>query len=698
MVFKKRLDYGFDAFSVSNVPRAPRSIRRRDRTKRTVDDNQICAFELLASLAGKLLEEKSESSAASNVFEGHGHVSIGKDVVKHEIEYDDKPLKTECVEHLSCKESVVASDWTTINIDNLKEFKHSENNAILECALTKMQSSYSEQTKSDLKFAICKDNVAYGSSPDDLEGCSPNFRELCDGICDNGVKREREAKGLKSGPFTVANNCPLKDPLHLSMPFLAPINTDKDVKLPSRNDSVPNASFSRHRNNIKLGSRDDDEKFSRFNKLSNRFKASRPPTRIEDQRIRKFLTSKYWKEAPKLRDFENFRADGEIKPLHRKRKTYYNYDTLHKRRKLFDDSSIVTSDGGIGSGSVSNSPEKAKNENKSSSVAMSHGACEISSLTGQLASHKSSDSHVKLNIKSFRIPELYIEVPESATVGSLKRTVMEAVTALLGGRIRVGVLFHGKKVRDDSRTLSQSGISSEDNLDALGFTLEPNLSIGPPHLCSEDHPLLLPCGAAPANLTSTRTTPAMDIKIPNATADPPLLTNSEKAMASNYKHTSSQTDILTDQKLSESRALVLVPAMNVEALSVVPANQKIRKSELAQRRTRRPFSVSEVEALVQAVEELGTGRWRDVKLRAFENADHRTYVDLKDKWKTLVHTAKISPQQRRGEPVPQELLDRVMTAHAYWSQHQAKQQGKHHTGTLRIIDSQAGRNGVAVAI
>lgn len=36
-----------------------------------------------------------------------------------------------------------------------------------------------------------------------------------------------------------------------------------------------------------------------------------------------------------------------------------------------------------------------------------------------------------------------------------------------------------------------------------------------------------------------------------------------------------------------------------------------------------------------------------------------------DKWKTLVHTASISPQQRRGEPVPQELLDRVLSAQAY---------------------------------
>lgn len=43
---------------------------------------------------------------------------------------------------------------------------------------------------------------------------------------------------------------------------------------------------------------------------------------------------------------------------------------------------------------------------------------------------------------------------------------------------------------------------------------------------------------------------------------------------------------------------------------------------------RRPFSVAEVETLVLAVEKIGTGRRRDVKLHAFDNAKHRTCVDL----------------------------------------------------------------------
>lgn len=60
-------------------------------------------------------------------------------------------------------------------------------------------------------------------------------------------------------------------------------------------------------------------------------------------------------------------------------------------------------------------------------------------------------------------------------------------------------------------------------------------------------------------------------------------------------------------------------------------------------------------------------------------------LGMQDKWKTLVHTARISPQQRRGEPVPQELLDRVLTAHAYWSQQQAKQQLKHQSETCLLL-------------
>lgn len=64
-----------------------------------------------------------------------------------------------------------------------------------------------------------------------------------------------------------------------------------------------------------------------------------------------------------------------------------------------------------------------------------------------------------------------------------------------------------------------------------------------------------------------------------------------------------------DKGMKDSKALVTVPEMDMEPLAVVPVHPKSSKrSEIVQRRIRRPFSVAEVEALVQAVEKLGTGR------------------------------------------------------------------------------------------
>lgn len=250
---------------------------------------------------------------------------------------------------------------------------------------------------------------------------------------------------------------------------------------------------------------------------------------------------------------------------------------------------------------------------------------------------------------------------------------MEAVTTILGDELHVGILLQGKKIRDDSKTLIQTGISQDDKRHRLGFMLEPRhnrisssynedpcfLTTGSqPKLSRQSTSLMLQQGTY--NVSRERST----VKIENcAEGDLNMVSSLGEASANN-------------NNMSKCRALVTVPAINMDALAVVPYRRKSGNSYFGQRRIRRPFSVLEVEALVQAVEKLGTGRWRDVKQRAFDHAKHRTYVDLKDKWKTLVHTARISPQQRRGEPVPQELLDRVLSAHAYWSQQQCKHQFK----------------------
>ncbi|QCD79695.1 hypothetical protein DEO72_LG2g9 [Vigna unguiculata] len=103
------------------------------------------------------------------------------------------------------------------------------------------------------------------------------------------------------------------------------------------------------------------------------------------------------------------------------------------------------------------------------------------------------------------------------------------------------------------------------------------------------------------------------------------------------------------------RINTISPGHQTESVSVhIPLTQEREGPSwhtIGQRRTRRPLSMDEIEALVRTAELLGVGRY------------HKTLRDLKDKWNTLVHTTRIPPERRRGEPIPQELFDRVLTAH-----------------------------------
>jgi len=280
-------------------------------------------------------------------------------------------------------------------------------------------------------------------------------------------------------------------------------------------------------------------------------------------------------------------------------------------------------------------------------------------------------TEVKLRIKSFTIPELFIEIPENATVGSLKRTVMDVVTSIIENGLRVGVLLQGKNIQDDSKTLRQATICHGENLENIDFTLECEAGQSSSHGVRIPEEMDFHGADAMKPLAMVKCeehfseTKAGDNNQQRAKASPSCVLSDHGSVHSLFETTAHEAS-------ASSQAIVPVASPSSEALAIVPVC-KSRRPAIGQRRIRRPFSLPEVEALVEAVEQLGTGRWRDVKIFAFDNTDHRTYVDLKDKWKTLVHTASISPQQRRGEPVPQGLLDRVLAAQAYWSQQQQQQ-------------------------
>ncbi|GMJ10800.1 TRF-like 2 [Hibiscus trionum] len=689
MVLQKRLDYGFNGYKVPATPRATRSARKRVPFRKRVEDNQISAFDLLATVAGKLLLDKESTPVSSNTLIAVDRSTVEKNTVKEERRDADQSLKLEtCNQDGSDREFVVSQLVSQANELNYssRESPSLKNDSHFGFTSVVTTSGCSERSNV-LKLMNNKIKNETGSLPLKVETGLPFMCGTSGGRMkldseNKGPTREELDRTDKVSVREVADTCPcpLEDPVVLDgkPPFLA--SSDSSGKTHSCGFNNYLSSLPAKRDDVNVVSRDDDEKSSGYTYPGPIKKPFRPAPLIGDRRIKKTLASKHTKLAPRLKEETLSNSDENLKSAYCDRSAYKRLRSERnypfKKRKFLHYSSVSNSDGGISSEGISSSPEQSINGNASGVYPKMSGVTgESPPLADQRKSFHSRDSHVKFRIKSFRVPELFIEIPESATVGSLKRTVMEAVTAVLGGGLRIGVLFQGKKVRDDNKTLLQTGISRDNQMDALGFSLEPNTSQTCPSLCTGGSPMMLPCDT-PLPLARYPATPGLVNRVTHDPLPEHHMPHLGNFVESDHDSAPSPTDMSFDKRTTDSKALVTVPAMSVGALDVVPAHRKSKTSEVVQRRIRRPFSVAEVEALVQAVEKLGTGRWRDVKLRAFDNAKHRTYVDLKDKWKTLVHTARISPQQRRGEPVPQELLDRVLTVHAYWSQQQAKQQMK----------------------
>ncbi|KAM1441910.1 hypothetical protein EV1_009725 [Malus domestica] len=569
MVLQRRLEYGFNGYRMPEVPRASRSARGRGPIRSKLEANQIRAFESLASVAGKLLQESKDPLPTND--------SCGKDphfkfdvITKSEQRDKGNLLKEEPCELGSCDEE------TFLYVHGLPERRES---------YTLNGVSHSQE------------NFSY---------------EI------NSVSKSLDSEG---------------------------INIDL---LKRKRATEPSQDTSIKEDRIEfLGSSEDVMEVE-----------ERPHELVSSGHDVKTLFS---------RDCKN--QDGKIRQVNRNWRTCYAHQRSQKiypfkKRKLFNWSPLNTSDRGCNCEDIFNSPDKRVNGDNCCAAVGS------SSTTGQQVPPKSNN--LKLSIKSFKVPELFIEVPTTATVGSLKRTVMEAVTSILGDGLHVGILVQGKKVRDDNKTLLQTGISQDDKRHNLGFILEPKRAklTYPPF--SEDPSLV---SGRSQELTRHSTSLVSQPGTSDVSMNPPVLSLGG-CNDGDFKEVPSLASTSIGKTPPTCQALVAVPPISMKALAVVPFHRKSGHQEYVQRRMRRPFSVPEVEALVQAVEKLGTGRWRDVKLRAFESEKHRTYVDLKDKWKTLVHTARISPQQRRGEPVPQELLDRVLATHAYWSHRHAKQRAK----------------------
>ncbi|XP_017977086.1 PREDICTED: telomere repeat-binding protein 5 isoform X3 [Theobroma cacao] len=598
MVSGTRLDYGFSGYQVPVFPRASRSARGRVPIRKKGGNSQKHAFEILASVAGELLQE-SKIFVPPNCEEDQQNTP--KNIVLKERDEGQLSKCNHSVQETHDEKTLIQGYH---QIYTLNKFSHSQDRFNLKaCSSIK---SFDQSEK------LC----------------------LADQLANVNDRNASPSAKIESK---------LKASLFEDWITLRP---------------------SGHADNIETVDRDDDENDTGCTQAATTVKAFRLPSDVADQRIKNLSAGRHWRVSPNLNGGASFKNDGKRRSFFRNGRTSYTRQRSQRispfnRRKLFNQFPFSVPDRGFQFEDKFNSADKRSNcDNCTAAVGVASSVARRHSQPGP------RDRNVKLRIKSFKVPELFVEIPTTATVGSLKRTVMEAVTTVLGDGLHVGIFLQGKKVRDDSKTLFQTGISQDHKHRNLGFALEPRHA-----------QIIPPPGPGEQGLTRHATSLTPEPGTSSVSLVPPL-TSWNSGAQSDLHLVSCLSNISADRTIPNSQSLVSIPAISVEALAVVPFHHRPGCHEFVQRRIRRPFSVAEVEALVQAVEKLGTGRWRDVKLGAFDNAKHRTYVDLKDKWKTLVHTARISPQQRRGEPVPQELLDRVLAAHAYWSRHQAKQKLK----------------------
>ena len=82
-----------------------------------------------------------------------------------------------------------------------------------------------------------------------------------------------------------------------------------------------------------------------------------------------------------------------------------------------------------------------------------------------------------------------------------------------------------------------------------------------------------------------------------------------------------------------------------------------------------PWGLDEAQALIEGVSRCGGGKWADIKKLGFPEIEHRTAVDLKDKWRNLLRIATLpTPSGRettsksggdKKREIPRAMLDRV---------------------------------------
>ncbi|KAL1153516.1 hypothetical protein V6Z11_A09G181700 [Gossypium hirsutum] len=142
---------------------------------------------------------------------------------------------------------------------------------------------------------------------------------------------------------------------------------------------------------------------------------------MADQRIKNLSSSRRWRVSPNLNGGASFRNDGKRRKIFHDGRTSYSRQRSKrisplKRRDFFNQCRFSGSDRGFQLDDRFNSAadKRVDDDNYCAAIRVA------SSVASPHPHPGSRDRNVKLRIKSFKVPELLVEIPTTATVGSLK--------------------------------------------------------------------------------------------------------------------------------------------------------------------------------------------------------------------------------------------------------------------------------------
>lgn len=286
----------------------------------------MCAFDLLATVAGELLLLKETNTLPSNVSPGRTRFVTAKDTINQEKQDKEKAIKHDPHEHGGSDESAFVTKLSShmCGLDYvLEDHSHAQDGvtsppikvACSEESITENKKDESSQEKCHTERGSSGFAEFLDGKMDDrterhslqrrcyTEKGSSKVVEIPSGKLEDQIEGQLEARHQRIGCMAqgIAQDMySSKDPMELDIKPPALVSSDSSIEVPLCGDPTSGGLFPGCQGGVKVVSRDDDENSLRCTqRCTISLKAFRQP-HIGERRIRKMLASKFWKVAPTL--------------------------------------------------------------------------------------------------------------------------------------------------------------------------------------------------------------------------------------------------------------------------------------------------------------------------------------------------------------------------------------------------------------